>query len=476
MSQRTEAARTDAAPGLRAKGERTSRGRDARARVSRSSHAAWDPPSGRADPVDVLESQAATRVPELVPIRYGRMLASPFAFYRGAAAIMAADLASTPTTGIRVQLAGDAHLSNFGGFASPDRDLVFDVNDFDETLPGPWEWDVKRLAASAAVAGRERGYGQRERRDVVAATVRQYRQAMAAFAGMSNLGVWYARLDMNAMLGRWRKEESRGEVKSFRRLVSKAHTKDSMRAFDRLTHVVDGEPRIVSDPPLLVPIREMLSVDDQERMLGLIRGLVTRYRRTLQADRRHLLDEFRLVDLAQKVVGVGSVGTRSWIVLFLGFDGAEPLFLQAKEAQPSVLAPFAGKSRHANQGQRVVDGQRLMQATSDILLGWDRVVGLDGEQRDFYIRQLWDWKLSADVEGMSPEALRAYGEACGWTLARAHARTGDRVAIAAYLGGGDTFDSALVEFAEAYADQNERDFGALQDAVKAGRVEARQGV
>jgi uncharacterized protein (DUF2252 family) len=455
--------------------EQADRGRAARTSTPRSEHARWDPPTDRPDPIAILESQARTRVPELVPIRYGRMLASPFAFYRGAAAIMASDLARLPNAGIRVQLSGDAHLSNFGGFASPERDFVFDLNDFDETLAGPWEWDVKRLAASFEIEGRDRGFGAKERRRLVLTVVRAYREAMRSFATMSNLAVWYERLDAAALLKRWRAEASGKQVKSFEYLVAKARTKDSMRALDKLTHVVDGERRIVSDPPLIVPAEELMSDRERLSLVDQIGTALRTYRRSLQGDRRHLLEEYRLVHLARKVVGVGSVGTRTWIAMMIGLDDEDPLFLQFKEAQASVLAPFVGKSRYANEGQRVVEGQRLTQASSDIFLGWDRI-DAEGEHRDFYVRQLWDWKLSADVDALRPSAVGIYGEACGWTLARAHARSGDRVAIAAYLGGGDAFDRAVGAFAEAYADQNERDLAALQAAAEAGRVLAQRGI
>jgi uncharacterized protein (DUF2252 family) len=455
---------------------RAAEGRAARARVPRSSHAAWEAPRDRPEPIAVLEEQARSRLPDLVPIRYGRMAASPFAFFRGAAAIMAADLAATPSSGIRVQLCGDAHLSNFGGFASPERDLVFSVNDFDETLPGPWEWDVKRLAASLAIAGRERGFAARERRAIVTAAASRYREAMRSFAGQRNLDVWYARLDATRMLDLFGREAKRKQVQRFDRVVSKAHTKDSLRAFDKFCHDVDGEPRIASDPPLIVPIDELLTGEERASFERAARNALSGYRRSLARERQRLLGGFRYAHLARKVVGVGSVGTRCWILLLLGRDGDDPLFLQLKEAQDSVLAPYAGASEFRNQGQRVVEGQRLMQSASDVLLGWFRTDGIDGVSRDFYVRQLWDWKVSADLERMSPRTMRVYGQACGWTLARPHARSGDRVAIASYLGAGPRFDTAIAEFAEAYADQNERDYGALIDATKAGRVVAREGL
>jgi uncharacterized protein (DUF2252 family) len=456
--------------------ERAAAGKATRAEVPRSSQAVWDPPADRADPVAVLKGQARSRVSELIPIRHGRMLASEFAFFRGGAAIMAADLAATPSSGFRVQLCGDAHLSNFGGFASPDRDMIFSVNDFDETIPGPWEWDVKRLAASFAIAGRERGFSPKERRTIVLASMSRYRAAMREFAGMRNLDVWYARLDATGILERWRKDVTAKAVRIFEQNVAKARGKDSLRALAKLCHNVNGGPRIISDPPLIVPLDELLSGADHAQLDAAVRRILRDYQRSVPRDRRHLLDGYEVVDVARKVVGVGSVGTRAWIALLLGRDGGDPLFLQVKEAQESVLAPFAGASQYRNQGQRVVEGQRLMQAASDILLGWYRTKGLDGKQRDFYVRQLWDWKLSADVEHMPPATMRIYGEACGWTLARAHARSGDRIAIAAYLGSGRQFETAIAEFAEAYADQNERDYRTFGAAVDDGILTAEQGL
>lgn len=451
-------------------------GKAARAEAPRSAHADWQPAGNREDPVEILQGQAASRVPELVPIRYGRMLESPFAFFRGGAAIMAADLDGTPSSGLRVQLCGDAHLSNFGVFLAPDRDLVFDINDFDETSPGPWEWDVKRLAASFAVAGRANGFAPVERRRAIHTVVHEYRKAMREFAAMGNLDVWYARLDTAGMIERWQTHASKARVKTFEKNVAKARAKDSHRALSKLCHLVDGEPRIVSDPPLVVPIAELLPADDGRQLTDEIHRLLESYERTLQGDRRHLVDGYRFVDLARKVVGVGSVGTRAWIVLLLGRDEDDPLFLQVKEAQRSVLEPFTGAAGFRTHGQRVVEGQWLMQAASDIFLGWLRVTGIDGERRDFYVRQLWDGKGSAEIELMAPSALAVYGRACGWTLARSHARSGDRVAIAAYLGAGDAFDRAIAEFAETYADQNERDFAALEAAVGRGDVVAERGL
>jgi uncharacterized protein (DUF2252 family) len=448
-------------------------GRVARRAAPRSSHADWEPAPDRADPVEMLEAQGATRVQELLPIRYGRMLATPFAFYRGAAAIMAADLADTPTSGIRTQLVGDAHLSNFGAFAAPDRSLVFDVNDFDETLPGPWEWDLKRLVASCAVAGRDRGLDERERRQVARAAARSYREAMREFAGMRAIDVWYLRLDVDDLIQRRRSHVSRQRLESTQRAVAKARAKDNLKAFAKLTHVVDGERRFRSDPPLLVPIRDLLADGDDRDLEGELRSLLRDYRRSLAPHRRRLLDRYRPIDFAHKLVGVGSVGNRAWVVMLLGPGAGDPLFLQVKEARPSVLEPYAGAARSRTHGRRIVEGQQLMQAASDILLGHLRVSsGLDGETRDFYVRQLWDSKASADVELMDPRTMRVYAEICGWTLARAHARSGEPAAIAAYAGGGDKLDRALAEFAERYADQNERDRAALASAARDGRITA----
>jgi uncharacterized protein (DUF2252 family) len=451
--------------------ESAAAGKAAREKVPRSSHGEWEPAKGRKDPVKVLESQAKSRVPELVPIRYGRMLASPFTFFRGAAALMAMDLAKTPESGLRVQACGDAHLSNFGVFAAPDRRLVVDVNDFDETLPGPWEWDLKRLAASFEIAGRDREFTQKQTRAAVLSAARHYREAMRGFAAMGNLAVWYARLDVDAVLAEVAQVADRKQMKAMEKNVAKAHKKNSLKAFDRLVHEVDGEPRIISDPPLLVPARELVSDDQRHELEGRVQEMLGRYRESLKGDRRHLFDSYRFVDMARKVVGVGSVGTRAWVVLMMGRDGQDPLFLQAKEAEASVLEPYAGASEFGNHGERVVEGQWLMQASSDILLGWLPAFGMDDKTRDFYVRQLWDGKRSVDIETLPPEGLEIYGRVCGWTLARAHARSGDRIAIAAYLGKGESFDQAIAEFSERYADQSELDYGALADAAKSGRIE-----
>jgi uncharacterized protein (DUF2252 family) len=458
--------------------ERAARGRAARAECPRSSHAGFDLPAGR-DPVAILEEQARTRVPELVPVRYGRMLVSPFTFYRGAAAIMAHDLAPTPRAGLHVQLCGDAHLSNVGGFASPERSLVFDLNDFDETLPGPFEWDVKRLAASFEIAGRDRDFTEAQRAKAVLNAVRSYREWMRTLAESRNLDVWYARLDVETIERNLRSQQAKRQAATVAKAAEKARTKDSMKAFAKLTQMVDGEPRIVSDPPLIVSAADLAKDAgiQFEWLESLIHGLFREYRETLQDDRRHLLEEFRMVDLARKVVGVGSVGTRCWILLLLGRDGDDPLFLQIKEAQASVLEPYLGKSGYANHGQRVVAGQRLMQTTSDIFLGWLRSKEtLDGAERDFFVRQLWDWKTSVDLDTILPEGLELYGEVCGFLLARAHARSGDRIAIASYLGKSDGFDRALAEFAIAYADQNERDHAAVQAAATDGRIRVLEGL
>jgi uncharacterized protein (DUF2252 family) len=456
--------------------ERAAQGKAARAEVPRSSHAGWEPPSVRRDPVAILEDQSLTRVPELVPIRYGRMLVSPFTFYRGAAAIMAADLAPLARTGLQTQLCGDAHLSNFGTFAAPDRQLIFGVNDFDETLPGPFEWDVKRLVASFAVAGRDRGFSAAQRHPINLAVVRAYRAAMRKFAQMRTLEVFYERLDIEDLARQWGAQAGREQRKRFERNLAKARSKDSLRAVGKLTTLVDGELRIISDPPLITPIEDLLTPAESDAFEATVRQAIRDYRRTLLGDRRRLLERFHYQHAARKVVGVGSVGTRAWIVLLLGNDDADPLFLQLKEAQPSVLEPYLGHSRYRQHGQRVVEGQRLMQAASDILLGWIRATGIDGAERDFYLRQLWDGKGSALVELMEPDALKLYAEVCGWTLARAHARSGDPVAIGSYLGGGDVFDHALADFAEAYADQNERDYAALRAAADVGRVAVESGL
>jgi uncharacterized protein (DUF2252 family) len=450
--------------------DRAARGRAARRQAPRSSQSNLEPGAHR-DPIALLEAQSASRVPELVPIRYGRMLASPLAFFRGAACVMAPDLARLPSSGLRAQLSGDAHLLNFGGFASPERDLVFDLNDFDETFEGPFEWDVKRLAASMEIAGRHRHLRRRDRADAVLGVARAYRAAIREFAEMGDLDVWYARLDARSIVGALRTLHDRKLAKSFGRVVEKARSNDGRRALATLTRDVDGEPRIVSEPPLIVPLAE-LEGDASEQSL---RAIFESYRSSLPPDRRVLLDRYRYVELARKVVGVGSVGTRCWILLMLGRDEHDPLFLQVKEAEASKLEPFPGAGSASSNGRRVVEGQRLMQTSSDIFLGWTHAENVDGSPRDFYVRQLRDWKASLDVETILPRGLAGYGAACGWTLARAHARSGDRIAIASYLGASDRFDQAMARFAAAYADLNEHDHRALVQAVGDGRVTALEG-
>ena len=445
--------------------------------MPRSSHAAHEPPAQRPDPVGLLEDQAQSRAPRLVPIRYGRMLASPFAFFRGAAAIMASDLSGSPRSGFDVQCCGDAHLANFGVFGSPERRLVFDINDFDETLPGPWEWDVKRLAASMLIAARDRGFALRDQERIVLATASEYRTQMTRFAAISNLAVWYARVDVEELGPGLSVDADPKTRKQVGKLLTKARTRDSLDALSKLTHTVDGAIRIVSRPPLLVPV-DQLAERERAATLATLRDLLQTYRRSLQANRRVLLESYELADLAHKVVGVGSVGTQAWIALLLGRDEGDPLFLQIKEAQASVLEAHLRKSAHRNAGHRVVAGQRLMQATSDIFLGWLTVKqqNFDGRPRDFYVRQLRDWKGSVDIEAMTPEGMLGYGRLCGATLARAHARSGDRISIAAYLGAGRSFDQAILAFSEAYAEQNERDYAALAAAVESGRVTAETGL
>jgi len=460
----------DPLKGLKSPDERAAAGKAARSDAPRTSHGDWRAAADRPDPVELLERQAVSRVGQLVPLRYARMLVSPFAFYRGAAAVMASDLAGVPRSGFDVQLCGDAHLSNFGAYASPDRELVFDVNDFDETLRGPWEWDVMRLAASFSVAGREQGFGNSERRRIVAAMAAEYRQAMRRLAEIGNLEVWYTKMDVPVIAERWGAAAGKREREAFQRNVARAQAKDRMRAFSKLTREVDGKPRIVSEPPLIVPLDE-LTEEDPEQVEARALAILADYRETLSEERRILLDSYRFADAALKVVGVGSVGTRAWIALLLGRDDGDPLFLQVKEAQASVLEPYATPTPYDNQGERVVQGQRLVQAASDILLGWVRAEGLDGQWRDFYVRQLWDQKGSVKVERMEQRQLTAYAQVCGTTLAHAHARSGDRIAIASYLGKGETFDGAMAAFAERYAGQNERDYEALRAAAGEGRVE-----
>jgi uncharacterized protein (DUF2252 family) len=450
--------------------ERATRGKGTRSEVPRSSHAAWEPPSNRASPVDLLERQAKSRIPELVPIRHGRMLISPFSYYRGAALPMTSDLATTPNSGLRAQICGDAHLCNFGVFGSPERHLFFDVNDFDETAPGPWEWDVKRLAASLEVAARDNGFPKQARKNIVRRAVRSYRETMREFAQMSVLEVWYAHLDMDELLPRFHSRLDRTQTPAVWKAIAKARAHDSEQAFAKLAEVVDGECRILHQPPLITPIEELGEAVDAEAVLEAMEAFLRSYRDTLRPDRRRLLKQYRLVHVARKVVGVGSVGTQAWILLLLD-DQDVPLFLQMKEADTSVIEEFTSRSEFSHCGHRVVVGQRLMQAASDIFLGWERSAWL-GDEREYYIRQLRDWKGSADIEGMTTAGMELWGRMCGWTLARAHARSGDRAAIAAYLGKSDVFDRAIGKFSVAYADQNERDYQAFKEAVASGRLAA----
>lgn len=476
--------------------ERKARGKGARDRTPPSSHRGWQPAGGRPDPVALLEEQNTTREPDLVPVRHGRMMVSPFTFYRGAAKIMAADLKDTPTAGLDVQLCGDAHLSNFGVFASPERKLVFDLNDFDETLPGPFEYDVKRMAASFTIAARNNGFSKADTRASTLASVAAYREAMAGFADMRTMDIWYAHLDEDELMaavrgtvaetkktsGKKTKAKQKRDVKAAetaqktaQKTAEKAHTRDSLQALSKLGELVDGRYRIVSEPPIVVPARDLeaaygMSAPNVERAL---RKQLRAYRATLQDDRRHLLERFEIVDMARKVVGVGSVGTRAFIVLLQGRDSQDPLFLQVKEATTSVLEDHLPGSRYRKCGARVVHGQRMMQATSDIFLGWTRGVDV---QRHFYWRQLRDMKGSALVEAMSPVGLTFYARTCGWTLARAHARSGDPVALSEYLGDDDAFDRSITDFSERYADQNDQDFEEFVKAVRSGRIEAREGL
>jgi uncharacterized protein (DUF2252 family) len=461
--------------------ERVARGRDARRQAARTSHGRWQPAPDRPDPIALLEEQAASRVPDLVPIRYGRMLVSPFTFYRGAALIMAADLAATPVSGVTVQLCGDAHLSNFGLFGSPERRMLFDINDFDETLPGPWEWDVKRLAASFEVMGRDRGFAPADRRAVVMAGVREYRDRMRRAAGMSTLDAWYDHFEAGMLLKMVRKQVrvkrvGRDEGRAVQEMVEKARTRDSTRVLAKRADEVDGELRIVADPPVIIPLEDLVPPGSEwEDPAPLIKKLLSSYRRTLSRH-QHPLEEYRYVHAAYKMVGVGSVGTRCYIMLMLGRDHNDPLFLQIKEAQASVLERFLPKSTYPRHSERVVAGQRLMQAATDIFLGWQHIKGLDGVTRDYYVRQFQDWKGSAEVDSLLVPGATMYSRICGATLARAHARWGDRIAIASYLGKGDVFDRAIADFSAAYADQNERDYAAFSAAVDSGRLVARTGL
>jgi uncharacterized protein (DUF2252 family) len=455
--------------------QRIARGKAARRAASRSSHGAWEPAAARADPVALLARQDADRVPELVPVRHARMAASPFTFYRGAAALMAADLAGTPVSGVTVQLCGDAHLSNFGLFGTPERRMIFDLNDFDETYPGPWEWDVKRLAASFEVCGRDRGFRARDRRAIVRECARAYRRQMRRTADLGTLGAWYAHVDAQRLLAQVWREVGRGrlskkEARWAESDIAKARTRDSVRVLARRTTSVEGNLRILPDRPMIVPLEELIDQgsewDDAER---LIKQLLASYRRTLTRE-AHPLEEFRFVHAARKVVGVGSVGTRCYILLLMGRDHRDPLFLQVKEAVPSVLEEHLDGPRYRNHGARVVIGQRVMQAATDVFLGWQPIRGLDGRNRDYYVRQLHDWKGSADVDRLQVKGAWLYARLCGATLARAHARWGDRIAIAAYLGKGEAFDRAIADFSAVYADQNERDYDAFAAALRSGRL------
>ena len=450
--------------------ERIEKGRAARAAAPRTSHAALELAPDR-DPVGILMAQAVNRVQELLPIRYGRMLASPFAFYRGAAAIMAHDLAPAPTAGLRVGLVGDAHLANFGGYASPERNLVFDINDFDETTRGPFEWDIKRLAASVEIAGRAIGLSDAKRKAAVLGTARSYREAMRKFAAMRNVDVWYARADVDAIAAALRSSRERRDLE---RDAAHARTNSTAHDLKGLTTMVDGEPRFVSKPPLIVPVEELL--EGHPNRVEHLREIYRQYRHSLAPERRRLLESFRYAHLARKVVGVGSVGMRSWILLLLGRDSEDALILQLKEAGPSVLEAYVGRGEESNNARRVVVGQRIAQAASDMFLGWTRVEDERGTARDFYVRQLRDWKMSLDVERMNVSGFMTYAGWCAWSLARAHARSGDRIAIASYLGKSDGFDRSIAEFSATYADLNDRDHAALAQAVEDKRVVALEGV
>jgi uncharacterized protein (DUF2252 family) len=468
-------------PTPRSPEHRAALGKAARQRTPLEAHAELDVAKGR-DPVALLQAQDAARVTDLVPIRYGRMVVSPLTFYRGAARVMAADLASTPVSTLRTQLCGDAHLSNFGAYASAERHLVFDINDFDETLPGPFEWDVKRLATSFVVAGRNNGFSDKQCRALARSVANHYRTAMRTFAKRPILDVWYADLDVDAAaaefvasLSQRQRKHAAGELRSTASMLAKARTRDSLQAIRKLTMITPAGRRIIDDPPLVVPIDRMNGIDVDATWRS-IKSMLTSYRDCLQSDRRHLIDHFSLVDIGHKIVGVGSVGLRAWIVLLDGGIPSDGLLLQAKQAVPSVLAEFAGASRYRQQGRRVVAGQRLMQATSDIFLGWLTTDVASGVRDDYYLRQLRDWKLSAEIDLMTPTSMAVYGRMCGWTLARAHARGGDRITIAGYLGKSPAFDQAIAEFAVAYADQNERDHQTLVAAIESGRVHALQGI
>ena len=457
---------------------RASLGRELRHTAPRSEHALWAPSVDRPDPVALLEEQALSRVAALVPIRYGRMSVSPFAFYRGAAAIMASDLSRTPTSGIEVQLCGDAHLSNFGLFATPERKMIFDVNDFDETAPGPWEWDLKRLAASFEILGRTREFSPERRRAVTLAVTRGYRDRMRKSADSAVLTAWYDYIDAER-IDEWIRDAAKAggarQVERANEVISQARTRNSESVFAKLVRIVDGEPRIAASPPLIVPIEDLLPPGrERESIDAEMRKLIAAYRATLLAQ-HHPIADFTYQHMARKVVGVGSVGTRAWVVLLRGRDARDPLLLQAKEAQASVLEPYVGASAYPDHGQRVVMGQRMMQSSSDIFLGWQRTDGLDGVPRDYYVRQLHDWKGAVDVDVIRPAGALLYARLCGETLARAHARTGDRLAISGYIGTSDHLDIAIADFAGLYADQNQSDYDGFLAAIASGRLVTEPG-
>lgn len=456
-------------------------GKTARKRFPRSQQSVIEFPETRPDPVGILVGQSTSRVPELVPIRYGRMSASPFTFYRGAAAIMAADLGKSAHSGLMTQLCGDAHLANFGVFSSPERRLVFDVNDFDESHPGPFEWDVKRLVASFAVAGRHRGFTPEQRKAINEATATAYRNAMSVFAEMTNLEVWYSHFEMEQALEVFAtstdgSSAKRKDIARARKMSDKAKSRTSLQAFTKMTVKTEGLPEFLSQPPLLVPLRDLMSADQSGAVWDMLGNALTAYKRSLSEERKHLFDQFEVVDVAHKIVGVGSVGLRAWVLLLLGRDANDPLVLQVKQSQSSVLEPYVGRSKFRNHGQRVVAGQRLQQAFTDIFLGWTRVAGIDGQSRDFYVRQLRDGKGSADLDRMPANVMEVYARICGWTLARAHARSGDRIAIASYLGASDTFEKSMGTFAETYADRNEQDYQKFTAAIESGAITARTGI
>jgi uncharacterized protein (DUF2252 family) len=452
--------------------EREARGLAARERAPLERHGLWQASGERPDPIEILRRQAARRDPALVPIRHRRMAASPFAFFRGGAAIMAHDLGDTTVTGLRVQLCGDAHLVNFGIFDTPERAHVFDINDFDETLPGPWEWDVKRLAASVEIAASDLGLGRPDRRRAVTSAVRGYRQQMAEFAAMGSLEVHYARLEASEVVARFDGLGNKRDRRHVERDVAKGLSRGHLTALNKLVTGSGTDLRFRSDPPLLVPAVDLLDDTARRRYVGVIREFLAQYRDSLSTDRRQLLDGYRFVEMARKVVGVGSVGTRAWVVLMIGRDEHDPLLLQLKEAKRSVLEPFAGRSSYSRKGQRVVEGQRAIQSASDPLLGWYKLRALDGRMHDFYVRQLWDGKASIDVGHLDAAGLATYANTCGWALARAHSRTGPRISIATYLGDDETFDESVADYAATYADLNEADHARLVDAIEAGRLPA----